>query len=91
MEILVKAACTTQISEAITRLGAKKGKVNLVLVALDADEGAIENAFQLIGGKLSTEAIGKEPEGRVRIAEVYELPEPLERNLIEKIALIATA
>jgi tRNA threonylcarbamoyladenosine modification (KEOPS) complex Cgi121 subunit len=90
MEILVKAACTTQISEAIKRLGAKAGEIDLVLVAIDAGEDVIGSAIQLIGGKVSTEAIGKDPGGRTRIAQEYEIREPLEKNLLEKIALIAT-
>jgi tRNA threonylcarbamoyladenosine modification (KEOPS) complex Cgi121 subunit len=90
MEILVKAACTTQISEAIGRLGVKEGKVDVVLVAIEAGERAIEDALEIIGGMASPEAIHKDAEGRARIAKEYDLGEPLEKNLLEKIALIAT-
>jgi tRNA threonylcarbamoyladenosine modification (KEOPS) complex Cgi121 subunit len=86
---LVKAACTSQISEAIGRLGVKEGGVDLVLVAIEAED-AVEDAVRLIGGELSAESIEKGPEGRARIAEQYDLNEPLEKNLLEKIALIAT-
>jgi tRNA threonylcarbamoyladenosine modification (KEOPS) complex Cgi121 subunit len=89
MEVLVKAACTTQISEAIGRLGVKEGDVNLVLVAIEAED-AIGDAVRLIGGKISAESIEKGPEERARIAEQYDLNKPLEKNLLEKIALIAT-
>jgi tRNA threonylcarbamoyladenosine modification (KEOPS) complex Cgi121 subunit len=89
MEILVRAACTSQISEAIGRLGVSGETRRVVLVGIGVGEGALDGAVSLLGGKVSGIPLEEEPVKRGRIAREYRLEEPLERNLLEKIALIA--
>jgi len=87
MEILVKAACTTQISEAIARIGVKSGCHDVVLVAVDADEGAVLKAVALLGGSVSSRPLRVSPVKRARIKELFSLSEPVEKVLLERIAL----
>jgi tRNA threonylcarbamoyladenosine modification (KEOPS) complex Cgi121 subunit len=89
MEVLVKAACTTQISEAIRRLGAKVGRGDVVLVGIDAGDDLVEGALSLLGGRESSKPLESSPEKRERIAREHSLNEPLEKSLLEKIALTA--
>ena len=90
MEVMVKAACTTQISEAIRRLGVKRGTGDVVLVGIDADDDLLERAISRLGGRTSPGPLESDAGKRERIAREYSLPEPLERSLLEKIALTAT-
>ncbi len=87
MEILVKGACTTQISEAIARLGVKPGHEELVLVAIDADGRAIGRAVALTGGTRSQAPLAYNPGKRRRVKRAFSLAEPVEKTLLEKIAL----
>jgi len=88
MEILLRAACTRQIDEAIDRLGIRPGCRELVLVAFEVNEKGIEEAVSLVGGKLSKKPLELDCEKRKRIAEAFGLEEPPERSIIEKIALL---
>jgi tRNA threonylcarbamoyladenosine modification (KEOPS) complex Cgi121 subunit len=90
MEILVRAACTSQISEAIGRLGVRMGTKQVVLVGLGAGEAENEMAVSLLRGEISSSVFGDNPGKRSRIAREYKLSEPLEKNLVEKIALMPT-
>jgi tRNA threonylcarbamoyladenosine modification (KEOPS) complex Cgi121 subunit len=87
MEILVKSACTTQIKDAIGMLGIRGGSREAVLVAVDADEEEVAHAVQLTGGERSSRPLKSTPEKRKRVAEAFSLAEPVERSLLEKIAL----
>jgi len=88
MEILLRAACTRQIDEAIGRLGIRPGCREVVLVAFEVDEKGIEEAVSLVGGKPSKRPLELDHDKRKRMAEVFGLEEPVERSIIEKIALL---
>ena len=87
MEILIRAACTTQISEAIERLGVRKGSSDLVLVAIEAGKNGVEAAIALTKGRESSGPLKGGPEKRVRVKKAFSLTEPVERTLLERIAL----
>jgi tRNA threonylcarbamoyladenosine modification (KEOPS) complex Cgi121 subunit len=87
MEILLKAAATTQISEAIARLGATPRSRALILVALDAGEEQIESVVKATGGGVSGAPLEPTEEKRERVRDAYGLQEPVERALLERIAL----
>lgn len=87
MEMLVRAACTTQISEAIARVGVKKGCREVVLVAVEADQEAVSEAVALLGGKVSPSPLKPTPAKRARVKGLFSLSEPVEKALLERIAL----
>ena len=87
MEMLVKAACTTQISEAIARIGVKGGCREVVLVAVEADDEAVSKAVALLGGRISSRPLKASRAKRARIKKLFSLSEPVEKALLEGIAL----
>ncbi len=87
MEVLVKAACTTQISDAIDLLGVKRSSTNLVLVGIDVSEKDLEKAVSLTRGHLSEGSFMANPEKKTRLRKSLGLSEPLEKSLIERIAM----
>jgi len=89
MEILVRAACTTQISEAIARVGVRKGCAEVVLVAVGSDGYAISRAVGLLGGKASSRPLEPTTKKRATVKELFCLDEPVEKTLLERIALCA--
>jgi len=89
MEILVRAACTTQISEAIRRLGVRKGRRDLILVAIGCGENEVSRALDLIGGRRSDAPLRVDAERRRRVKKAFSLSEPVEKTLLERIALLS--
>ena len=89
MEILVRAACTTQISEAIRILGIKKDCSEVVLVGIESDDFAIKKAVGLTRGTRSSRPLQPTPEKRRRVKETFSLSEPVGKTLMERIALVA--
>ncbi len=87
MEVLVKAACTTQITEAIKTLGVKEGLEEVVLVGFDVDAETAGRAVQLLGGQVSGRLFLPTAQKRKRIREAFDLTEPVEKALLERIAL----
>ena len=87
MEVLLKAACTSQIKVAISRLGVKAGCGEVVLVGIDVDDEAMERAVTLTGGRASSRPFDVDAEKRKRIMEILGLREPAEKTLLEAIAL----
>ncbi len=87
MEVLLKAACTSQIKVAISRLGVKAGCGEVVLVGIDVDDEAMERAVKLTGGGASSRPLDVDAEKRKRIMEILGLREPAEKTLLEAIAL----
>lgn len=87
MEILVKASCTTQISEAIELMGVREDSERLVMVGVKVTEEQLQEAVALTGGRRSERPFEVDKEKRERVKGRLALSEPVEVSLLERIAL----